>query len=397
MICKWKSKHNTKNIVKCRRDAYDDSGYCLFHKQNKTKKENEIFNKIINGELKSELYIWNSKENIFDFRGFVFDEEIKFSDFKNYINKEDAVFDFSEAIFGKNVYFDNFQFKHDVYFSHTEFKRIVSFKNCIFEGNCIFKKTKFRTTSNISPFYKAKFIGQHLIFKDIENGLKFDGIIFSQNTRFILDNVEYDKVNYLNGRNAYRIAKNQSNIIGDYHEVGRYYYKERWYNGKMIFPSISFWNRNGEGLKKLVLFKSIKQKKHYKHIIPKLMDLTAKHVVGYGEKPQNVLFLSFILISVFAYLYMIAGLKINIYTNYIIDSQEIIKYNLDDLLKGNIKQFFKDYLQAWYFSIVTFTTVGYGDIIPINFWGKILSSIEMFLGVTVVAAWTSTLVRKISR
>ncbi|SHG92133.1 potassium channel family protein [Tepidibacter thalassicus] len=396
MKCKWESKYDN---IKCCRDAYDTSGYCLFHKPNKTKKENEIFNKIISEGIQSDLYIYNSKSGLLDFRGFVFCEEIKHFNFKNSIVniKDNITFDFSEAVFKQNIYFDNYKFKGDVYFYNTEFEKVVSFKNCIFEGDCVFQKTKFKLVHNISPFYKANFVGQHLIFKDIENGPKFDGILFSQNTKFILDNVNYDKMNYLNGRNAYRIAKNQSNIIGDYYKVGRYYYKERWYNGKMIFPPVLFWDNNNKGIKKIAVFRSIKNEKHYKYVIPKLMDLTAKYVVGYGERPQNVLFLSFILISLFAYLYMIVGLKLNVYSTCSIDSQEIIKYNLVDFLRADIKQIFKDYFQAWYFSIVTFTTVGYGDFIPINFWGKILSSIEMFLGLTVVAAWTSTLVRKMSR
>ena len=55
-----------------------------------------------------------------------------------------------------------------------------------------------------------------------------------------------------------------------------------------------------------------------------------------------------------------------------------------------------DFLEALYFSLVTFTTVGYGDIIPVGV-SIILSSIEMILGVTMVGIWTATLARKITR
>ena len=39
MECKWKSVHQNK--VKCCKEA-DSSGYCIFHKKNKTKEENKV-------------------------------------------------------------------------------------------------------------------------------------------------------------------------------------------------------------------------------------------------------------------------------------------------------------------------------------------------------------------
>ena len=57
---------------------------------------------------------------------------------------------------------------------------------------------------------------------------------------------------------------------------------------------------------------------------------------------------------------------------------------------------YKDFMKSLYFSIVTFTTVGYGDITPIGY-SVLLSGIEMLLGVTMVGIWTATLARKITR
>ncbi|MBC2478441.1 potassium channel family protein, partial [Clostridium beijerinckii] len=45
-----------------------------------------------------------------------------------------------------------------------------------------------------------------------------------------------------------------------------------------------------------------------------------------------------------------------------------------------------------YFTIITFTTVGYGDITPLN-WMKLIVSLESFLGVF----YTSSLVVALSR
>ncbi|MHA2344472.1 MAG: potassium channel family protein [Candidatus Hodarchaeales archaeon] len=42
-----------------------------------------------------------------------------------------------------------------------------------------------------------------------------------------------------------------------------------------------------------------------------------------------------------------------------------------------------------YFSVVTITTLGYGDIMPISFPARILSLIEVMLGVFFVAVYLS--------
>ncbi|CAH2214045.1 potassium channel family protein [Tepidibacter aestuarii] len=392
MKCKWELGDCT-----CYRHTDGVSEYCLFHRKFKSEKEKKTITNILNGDIEASEYLWNKKENIYDFRGIIFEQDINISNIKiNNLNKK-ASFDFSYSVFNKNVYFDDYKFYSDVLFINTRFNQNVSFENCVFIRNCTFDKSEFLSSKSKSVFYMSKFLGQEFIFKNISNGVKLDGIRFSSNTKFILKNVDYDKKRYIDARNAYRIAKNQSNIIGDYEESGKYYYKERMYNGKMIFPLINDEDKNEFESKATSFFKVLKQKKYHKYIVPKIMDLVSKYIVGYGEKPQNVLFFSFILISIFAYLYMIAGLRFNINVDCAINYHRTIKYSFLDMLSLDFKEFMSDYFQAWYFSIVTFTTVGYGEIIPINHHGQILASIEMFLGVTVIATWTSTVVRKMSR
>lgn len=377
MKCKWGF-----GDCKCYRYTDDVSQYCLFHRKLKSEKEKKIIANIFDGNIEAGDYLWNKEEKIYDFRGIIFNENVNISNIKiSDLNKK-ACFDFSYAVFNKNVYFDDYKFYSDVFFVKTKFNQSTSFENCVFIRNCTFDKSEFVNTKSKSIFCMSKFLGQEFVFKNISNGVKFDGIRFSVNTKFILENVGYDKNRYIDARNAYRIAKNQSNIIGDYEESGKYYYKERLYNGKMISSPIE----DGS-----------KGKKYHKYIFPKIMDLVSKYIVGYGEKPQNVLFFSFILISIFAYLYMLVGIRFNAYIDCTINYHRTIEYSFLDILNLDFKDFINDYFQAWYFSIVTFTTVGYGDIIPINYKGKILASIEMFLGVTVIATWTSTVVRKMSR
>ena len=108
---------------------------------------------------------------------------------------------------------------------------------------------------------------------------------------------------------------------------------------------------------------------------------------GYGERPTYALITSLEIIFAFAVLYMFTGLCIDgVNVSYIgIFSGEFPQRNM-----------ITDFMSCLYFSTVTFTTVGYGDITPINV-SIFLSGVEMFLGLTMMGIWTATLARKITR
>jgi len=61
-------------------------------------------------------------------------------------------------------------------------------------------------------------------------------------------------------------------------------------------------------------------------------------------------------------------------------------------LTDNIGTFINDPLDAIYFSLVTITTLGYGEYIPINDVGKILISIETLAGITFLVVVVATFV-----
>ncbi len=110
-------------------------------------------------------------------------------------------------------------------------------------------------------------------------------------------------------------------------------------------------------------------------------------VCGYGERPTYALITSLEIILIFAIIYLFTGISIG---------GRLINYRLSWFSILEKKIILVDFLESLYFSLVTFTTVGYGDIIPTG-TSIILSSIEMILGVTMVGIWTATLARKITR
>lgn len=61
-------------------------------------------------------------------------------------------------------------------------------------------------------------------------------------------------------------------------------------------------------------------------------------------------------------------------------------------LVDNVWQQPVQWQQAVYFSFITFATVGYGDILPVNPWSRALASLEGMIGVLYVAMLVGRLV-----
>ena len=282
----------------------------------------------------------------------------------------------------------------DLNLNNIKFKNInfesIEFKNCSFE-NSIFINCKFNKLSFINCNM------QHAIFKDLnivklttDYSILKKSIISKCNInkmmvkdcdlksfKFIESNINYfefddslvsrfneetffDKSGFKNQENSYKFFRDiaykfqQNNLLNHY---GEYFY---------IYKSIE---RNT--LKGLSKFKSI----------------AFWLICGYGERPTYALITSLELIFMFTILYLEFGLSLE---------NEIISYTQIYLENKPFTLAINDFIRAFHFSIVTFTTVGYGDVTPIGY-SILLSGVEMFLGVTMVGIWTATLARKINR
>lgn len=107
-------------------------------------------------------------------------------------------------------------------------------------------------------------------------------------------------------------------------------------------------------------------------------------VCGYGERPMFSLIASLALIVTCGTLYMFFGVSLN---------------NETILFKPSFSQPLPPLGQLilWYhFSLVTFSTVGYGNVVPVG-GSLVVSAFEMVLGIIMVGIWVSTLVRKMVR
>lgn len=104
---------------------------------------------------------------------------------------------------------------------------------------------------------------------------------------------------------------------------------------------------------------------------------------GYGEKPFQVVKFSCALILISASLYCLLGLNIQDQTLIVSSDQSVYK---------NLSVFF----HSLYFSVVTFTTLGYGDITPSGS-AKLLAALEAFIGSFTLATFVVVFVKKITR
>ncbi|MBS5788072.1 MAG: potassium channel family protein [Clostridioides difficile] len=352
MKCAWESKIYKNK--KCNHHA-TDGDYCIFHKGHKSNEEKRIMiSKIIN-------------EEISDFSGFIFEDDFYSN---TVIDYDYNMLDFSECVFNKKADFSDFKFRKSVKFNHSIFKEQVYFKRAVFIGNCILNKTTFNKKYIDNKIFKGvRFQGQDLIIKNAKYFPRMDGILFNDYSKIIFDNIEYEKEDYRHGKLNYRIARNQALKIGDYERIGHYYYNERYYSSKLM--------------------KSSDYAKYSEYLGEKFFDSIAKHTIGYGEKPWNILIVIVIIISLFAFFYLFLGVE-NL-------EHQLISLDITKLDSYSLKEIVNKYIDLWYFSMVTFTTLGYGDLIVISGIGKFVASLEVLLGISCGAIWTSLIIKRMLR
>ncbi len=116
-----------------------------------------------------------------------------------------------------------------------------------------------------------------------------------------------------------------------------------------------------------------------KRLLSKIVEISC----GYGERPLRIVSISMLVILLFSFLFFFSGIS------YLGNT---ISFSIDNSLSENINVFFN----SLYFSIVTFTTLGYGDITPVGI-SKVFTSIEALLGGFILALFVVVFVKKMTR
>ena len=135
--------------------------------------------------------------------------------------------------------------------------------------------------------------------------------------------------------------------------------------------------------------------------IDRIKSEVVKNLNGYGERWYYGLGWSVVIIFICALFYM-TGLQVNetleidsYLIKYICTIPEFFSFNW--IVNIDWLQWFKHLSSSLYFSMMTFTTVGYGNIQAIGGVSHFISFIQMFFGVILMTVTTGTLLRKIFR
>jgi len=116
-----------------------------------------------------------------------------------------------------------------------------------------------------------------------------------------------------------------------------------------------------------------------KRFLSKIVDIFC----GYGEAPLRIIALSMAIILLCAIIYTFTGLSYH---------GVVQVASSEHNLKENISLFFS----SLYYSVVTFTTLGYGDFTPVGV-SRAIAAIEAFTGSFTIALFVVVFVKKMTR
>ncbi len=259
---------------------------------------------------------------------------------------------FDGCVIGGVMTFKNAVFKQDAKFRTVECSGYSLFGSAVFEGSARFANTHFGKGVN---FTEARFLGV----------TDFGGVYSSSRAVPVYDSISFGRRFYGEDESFWRFVKQSATEAGYYRLAGECFYNERcaglwhkWLGGG--FPSLSAVNK-------------VKRVFSGARLLPEF--IFGRMLFGYGERPVRVLVASVIIILFFAVLFT---------NNTALGSRDV--------------QNDAGFLQGLYFSTITFTTLGYGDLYPSaeGFWRQ-LAMIEALTGGCLMALFVVCLAKRFSR
>jgi len=240
-----------------------------------------------------------------------------------------------------------------------------------------------------SDLYRANLQGAHLFKLNLTGSSLMKANLAYANLHYVnLENcnllginLKHAKIEHVNWgeeisqETQAKQAKSQANQIDLYQQA-----EEIYRNLRQTCEHQGLFESAGKFFQKeMVMRRRQLPKWSFKRQFSRLVDLFC----GYGERPLRVIIFSLIVIFLFATLYFFAGLSF---------SGDSLAFDPALGWWANTKIF----LSALYFSVVTFTTLGYGDLAPIGI-ARALAALEAFLGSFILALFVVVFVKKMTR
>jgi hypothetical protein len=404
----------------CGRSLYDDK-HCIFHSEDKNKGKEFIKAFWVEYERQEKT------EDPFNFRGFVFPGVFDFmeKEFKKGVSFILSKFlgnaNFSRVIFLGNALFSNATFSGGDFFRYTKFKGLAFFDSVTFLGDAVFDSATF---SGVASFHSAIFSGKTSFwFATFSKETSFDSTTFSGEASF-------DSATFL-GKTTFRSATfsgdtmfNNANFSSNadfndtkIQDVSKLKMLDTYfYNVSGLFEFIE---KNDKVFKKL--------RKRSLTLKTEFLPENLKLILGEGvttrypvqsrqikddmyllDKKERISKMSGIRkfldkkLYFFWWLFADYGRSFLRWAGWSLFFAFLfgLLYTLCFQLEQTSEAFLGQPPGLWsslYFSIVTFTTLGFGDIVPANIAARILVTIEVILGYIMMGGLISIFANKLAR
>ncbi|RYE85923.1 MAG: hypothetical protein EOO75_16385, partial [Myxococcales bacterium] len=161
--------------------------------------------------------------------------------------------------------------------------------------------------------------------------------------------------------------------------------KGRWALARDIYRALRL-NLNAAGDERgsswAIYRESVMQRRHLRsqgRWAAWLFSLLVDLLWGYGQRPSRLFFFSLLFIAASAVIYFVTGIRLG-----------------DRCVDGPaLSSWARHFGECLYFSFVTFTTVGYGDIVPCSGASRAMAAAEAFSGVFIMSLFVTANVRKL--
>ncbi|MHC4395314.1 MAG: potassium channel family protein [Planctomycetota bacterium] len=272
---------------------------------------------------------------------------------------------FRNAVFCGIAGFDGCTFAGVVTFKNATFEQDAKFRTVAFNGYCLFGDAVFQSSARFDNTHFAK--GVNFSGVKFVGRTDFAGVYSSSRTVPTYESIFFARKRYGDDESFWRFVKQSAQEAGYYQLAGECFYNERCarLRKKMRDQSSSY--------ALLPLTKPV-QIIWSVRLLPEL--IFGRLLFGYGERPVRVLFASALIIVFCAFFY----------------SQP------NSLASFRIEHAAPSFTQGLYFSVITFTTLGYGDLYPVpDGFCRQLAMVEAISGGFLMALFVVCLAKRFSR
>lgn len=270
---------------------------------------------------------------------------------------------FRNACFCSTAGFDGCTFEGVVTFKNAKFHSDAKFRTALFKGYLLLGGAEFHSSARFTNTHFGK--GANFSGVKFLGPTDFGGVYSSSKTVPYYADVKFGRKRYGDDESFWRFVKQSAEDAGYYNMSGESFYNER-------SAGLSRKLR-GTDFDTLTITRKIARLTSGVRLLPEL--LFGKLLFGYGERPVRVLIASALIILLCAAYYTQTGAL---------------------LYEGQPAE--PSFFQSLYFSTITFTTLGYGDIHPSpGGLCRVVAMIEAVTGGCFMALFVVCLSKRFSR